>query len=168
MMIDDNDSLDRKNWDEIKIDGWFTALIPPDWEVEDDNEVVIFDPDGFGELTISLIATKSRRGRKKEKAFGVISGWAEELGFLDNSEITMFKRSRALLIASAEFTVDEPEGELAYWRIFPVIGEKIALDISYSCPVEDRDREEAVIEAIIDSIRLIEPKEEPLTQGQRS
>jgi len=166
-MFDDNNSSDRNNWDEIKIDGWFTALIPPDWEVEDDNEVIIFDPDGFGELTISLITANGRRGRKKEKAFGVISGWAEELGFHDNGEVIMFKRNRELLIASAEFTAEEPEGELVYWRIFPVIGERIALDVSYSCPVEDRDREDSVIESIVDSIKLLEPKEEPLPQSQR-
>jgi len=166
-MFKDNSSIDRSAWDEIKIDGWFTALIPPDWEVEDDHEVVIFDPDGFGELSISMIANIPRGG-KKQRASDVISGWAEELGSADGREIIMFKRSRNLLIASAEFTADEPEGEIVYWRIFPIIGEKIALDVSYSCPVEDRDREEAIIEAIIDSIRLIEPKEEPLTQEKRS
>lgn len=163
----ENSNIDTGKWDEIKIDGWFTALIPPDWEVEDNDEIVIFDPDGFGELSINLM-TGAARGRKRQKAFSAVSSWAEELGFHDSNEITMFKRSRNLLIASAEFTSSEPEGELVYWRIFPVIGEKMALDISYSCPVEDRDREEAIIEAIIGSIRLIEPKEEPLTHGHPS
>lgn len=162
-MIANNDNIDKSSWDEIKIDGWFTAMIPPDWEVEDDREVIIFDPNGFGELSISLIDHESR-GRKKQRASRVITGWAKELGLHNGCEVTIFKRSRDLLIASAEFMSDEPEGEFVYWRIFPVIGEKSALDVSYSCPVEDRDREENVIEAIVDSIRLLEPQELPLAR----
>lgn len=162
-MRNDREVIDRSSWDEIKIDGWFTALIPSNWEVEDDHEVIIFDPEGFGELSISLI-NRGLRGRKKQKASRVIAGWAAELGLFNGQEVTMFKRSRDLLITSAEFTSDEPEGEFVYWRIFPVIGEKSSLDVSYSCPVEDRDREEAIIEAIVDSIKLIEPVERPLTK----
>ena len=158
-----HENIDKSSWDEIKIDGWFTALIPSNWEVEDDHEVIIFDPDGFGELSISLIENETR-GRKRQRASRVISGWASELGLHNSQGVTMFKRNRDILITSAEFTSDEPEGELVYWRIFPVIGEKSALDVSYSCPVEDRDREEAVIEAIVESIKLLEPKEQPLTR----
>jgi hypothetical protein len=134
--------------------------------VEDDRDIIIFDPNGFGELTISIV-TNMTGLRKRQKASHVISDWAEELGIYHSREITVFKRNRDLLVVSAEFMADEPEGELIYWRIFPVIGDKIALDVSYSCPVEDRDREETVIETIVDSIRLIEPKEEPSIQGQR-
>ncbi len=161
--MSNNESIDKSSWDEIKIDGWFTAMIPPEWEVEDDHEVIIFDPNGFGELSISLVENESR-GRKKQRASRVISGWANELGLQNGYEVTMFKRSRDLLIASAEFISDEPDGEFVYWRIFPVIGEKSALDVSYSCPVEDRDREESIIEAIIDSIRLLEPQEQQLAR----
>jgi len=160
-------SMDTSAWDEIKIDGWFTALIPPEWEVEDDREVLIFDPNGFGEMSVSLVSRDKQKG-KRQRAAAVISGWADELGSHDEYEIIMFKRSRDLLIASAEFTSSEPEGELIYWRIFPVIGEKRALDINYSCPVEDREREEDIIEAIVNSVRLIEPKEEPLIKERTS
>lgn len=157
---------DRGSWDEIKIDGLFSALIPPNWEVDDDRDVIIFDPNGFGELTISVVANMTGL-RKRHKASHVIAEWAEELGIHGRGEVTVFKRSRDLLITSAEFMADEPEGELIYWRIFPVIGDKIALDVSYSCPVEDRDREETIVEAIVDSIKLMEPKEVPSIQGQQ-
>lgn len=166
-MANESAIIDRSSWDEVKIDGCFKALVPPDWEVEEDNDVVIYDPDGFGELSISVVE-RAFHGGKKRRATRVISGWAEELGISFGQQVTMFKRSRDLLIASAEFTTDEPEGEVVYWRIFPVIGERMTLDISYSCPVEDRDREEAIIEGIIDSIVLIEPREAPLPQGHRS
>jgi hypothetical protein len=151
----DQYKIDRSSWDEIHIDGWFRALIPPNWEVEDDEQVVVFDPSGFGEMTISLF-NNAGRNSKKEKAANMISDWAEELGLLNTCEVSIFKRTRDLLIASAECVSDEPEGEIVYWRIFPVIGGRITLDISYSCPLEDRDREEMVVEAIVDSIELIE------------
>lgn len=152
----DQYKIDRSSWDEIHIDGWFKALIPPNWEVEDDEEVIVFDPSGFGEMSINLF-TNVGRNSKKQKASNMMSDWAEELGLLDACEVSIFKRTRDLLIASAEFVSDEPEGEIVYWRIYAVIGEKISLDISYSCPLEDRNREEAVIEGIVDSIELIEP-----------
>lgn len=148
--------IDRSSWDEIHIDGCFKALIPPHWEVEDDDEVIVFDPSGFGEMSINLF-TDVGRNSKKQKASDMISDWAEELGLLNGYEVSIFKRTRNLLIASTEFVSNEAEGEIVYWRIFPVIGGKITLDISYSCPLEDRDREEAVIEGIVDSIELIEP-----------
>ncbi len=155
MKVDIN-KIDRSSWDEIHIDGCFKALIPPSWEVEDDDEVIVFDPSGFGELSINLF-TNVGRNSKKQKASNMISDWAEELGLLNGYEVLIFKRTRNLLIAASEFVSHEAEGEIVYWRIFPVIGGKITLDISYSCPLEDRDREEAVIEGIVDSIELIEP-----------
>ncbi len=124
--------------------------------MEDDDEVIVFDPSGFGELSINLF-TNVGRNSKKQKASNMISDWAEELGLLNGYDVLIFKRTRNLLIAASEFVSHETEGEIVYWRIFPVIGGKITLDISYSCPLEDRDREEAVIEGIVDSIELIEP-----------
>jgi hypothetical protein len=149
--------IDRSSWDEIHINGCFKALIPPHWEVEDDDEVIVFDPSGFGEMSINLFTNVSRES-KKQKATNMISDWAEELNLLSGYEISILKRTRHLLIASAEFVSDEPEGEVVYWRIFSLIGGKITLDISYSCPLEDSDREEAVVEGIVDSIELIEPR----------
>lgn len=153
----DQYKIDRSSWDEINIDGWFKTLIPPNWEVEDDDQVMVFDPSGFGEMSINLF-TNVGRISKKQKASNMICGWVEELGLLNGYEVSIFKRTRHLLIASAEFVTDEPEGEIVYWRIFPVIGGKITLDISYSCSLEDRDREETIIEGIIDSIELVEPE----------
>ncbi len=152
----DQYKIDRSSWDEIHIDGWFKALIPPNWEVEDDDEVIVFDPSGFGEVSINLF-TNVGRNSKKQKASNMISDWAEELNLLNGYEVSVFKRTCSLLITSTEFVSDEPEGEIVYWRIFPVIGEKITLDVNYSCPLEDRDREEVVIEGIVDSIELLEP-----------
>jgi hypothetical protein len=162
----DQYKIDRSSWDEIYIDGWFKALIPPEWEVEDDEQVVVFDPSGFGEMTISLFDDPAPNS-KKEKATKMISGWAEELGLLDACEVSIFKRTRDLLIASAECVSDEPEGEIVYWRIFSVIGGEIALDISYSCPLEDRDREETIIEGIVDSIELNEAGSGPRIPRRR-
>ncbi len=154
----DQDKTDRNSWDEIQIDGWFKALVPPSWEVEDDDqEVVIFDPGGFGELSIALLRISGSES-KKERASEIISAWAEELKWQSSREIAIFKRTRDILTVSAETIADEPEGEIVYWRVFAVIGRRVALDIGYCCPVEDRDREEAVIEGIVDSIRLIEPE----------
>ena len=147
--------IDRSSWDEINIDGWFKALIPPTWEVDDEDEIVIFDPEGLGELNISFLEKFNGRG-KRDIANEIISGWAEELGQLMDFESTIIKRSKSLLIMSAEFISDEPEGEIEFWRIFALIGNKIALDINYSCGIEDRSREESVIEGIIDSIELYE------------
>jgi hypothetical protein len=154
----DQDKTDRNSWDEIQIDGWFRALVPPNWEVEDDDqEVVIFDPSGFGELSIALLSISGAES-KKERASEIISAWANELSWEPRRESAIFKRTRDILTVSAETIADEPEGEIVYWRVFAVIGRRIALDIGYCCPVEDRDREENVIEGIIDSIRLIEPE----------
>jgi hypothetical protein len=148
---------DRNSWDEIQIDGWFKAQVPPSWEVEeDDDEVIIFDPSGFGELSIALLSISGVES-KRQKASEIISAWAEELKWQSTQDIAIFKRTRDILTVSAETIADEPEGEIVYWRVFAVIGRRIALDIGYCCPVEDRDREEAVIEGIVDSIRLAEP-----------
>jgi hypothetical protein len=157
MEIDQN-RTDRDSWDEIQIDGWFKALVPPSWEVEDDDqEVVVFDPAGFGELSIALVSISGGES-KKQRASEIISAWTEELNWQSRREVAIFKRTRDILTVSAETIADEPEGEIVYWRVFAVIGRKIALDIGYCCPVEDRDREEAIIEGIVDSIRLIEPE----------
>jgi hypothetical protein len=151
----DQHIIDRSSWDEINIDGWFKALIPPTWEVDDDEDVVIFDPGGVGELNISFLEKAKDRG-KRDIANEIILGWAEELGHEYDYEISIIKRNKDILIASADFTADEPEGEIGFWRIYAVVGNKITLDINYSCEVEDRDREEGIIEGIVDSIRLTE------------
>jgi hypothetical protein len=151
----DQHIIDRSSWDEINIDGWFRALVPPTWEVDDDEDVVIFDPDGFGELDITFLDKTEGRG-KRDIANEIISGWAEELGHEYDYEVSIIKRNKDLLIASADFIADEPEGEIGYWRIFAVVGNKIALDINYTCEIVDRDREERIIDGIIDSIRLTE------------
>ena len=151
----DQHIIDRSSWDEINIDGWFKALIPPNWEVDDEEDVIIFDPDGFGELNISFLEKADGRG-KRDIAHEIVAGWAEEFGHELDYETSIIKRSKELLIVSSEFITDEPEGEIEYWRIFAVIGNKLALDVNYSCNVEDRDREEGIIEGIIDSIELTE------------
>jgi len=162
----DQHIIDRGSWDEINIDGWFKALIPPSWEVDDEDDVVIFDPDGFGELNINFLEKTNGRS-KKDIAVEIISGWAEELGQRENYETSILKRNKDLLIASSEFIADEPEGEVEYWRIFAVIGKKVALDVSYSCEIEDRDREEQIIEGIVDSIQLKEDGNIPSQSSRR-
>ncbi len=149
----DHRIIDRSSWDEINIDGWFKALIPPTWEVDDEEDVIIFDPDGFGELNITFLERTTGR-TKRDVAGDIITGWAEELSQFSGYEANIVKRSKDLLVATAEFTADEPEGEVEFWRIFAVVGDKVALDINYSCDVEDRDREERIVEGIIDSIQL--------------
>jgi hypothetical protein len=150
----DHRIIDRSSWDEINIDGWFKALIPPTWEVDDEEDVIIFDPGGFGELNITFLERTAGRS-KRDIAAEIVAGWAEEFGQFIDYEANIVKRSKDLLIVSAEFTADEPEGDVEYWRIFAVVGDKIALDINYSCDIEDRNREERIVEGIIDSIQLI-------------
>jgi hypothetical protein len=151
----DQHIIDRSSWDEINVDGWFRALIPPTWEVDDEEEVIIFDPDGVGELNISFLERGNGRG-KRDIANEIISSWAEELGHEFDYEINIIKRNKDLLIVSADFIAVEADGEIEFWRIFAVIGSKIALDINYNCEVKNRDREEKIIEGIVDSIRLTE------------
>lgn len=153
--------IDKSAWDEIHVDGWFKGLIPPNWEIEDDEEVIIFDPLGFGEMRLSMFVKNSRKN-KKQRAFEIISDWEAELGPSYRKEISIFKRRRGLFALSAEFIGSEPDGEMIFWRIFPVMGEKVSLDISYSCPLEDRSREEAILEYIVDSIALLEPSPEKI------
>jgi hypothetical protein len=145
--------IDRSSWDEINIDGWFKALIPPSWEVDDEEDVLMFDPEGFGELNITFLERGAGRS-KREIAEEIVDGWAEELDQFNGYDVNILKRSKDILILSSDFMADEPEGEIQYWRIFAVVGDKIALDINYSCDVEDREREEMVVEGIVDSIRL--------------
>ena len=151
--------LDSSSWDEIRIEGWFNGLLPPEWEIEEDDEVVLFDPAGFGELRVSFIINKTSKS-KKERAMEIISEWRDELNSHFDNDISVLKRTRHVFSLSAEFTASETEGDLIFWRIIPVIGKKISLDISYSCAVEDRDREENIVDAIVDSIRLLEPSME--------
>lgn len=147
--------IDRSSWDEINIEGWCKALIPPTWEVDDEGEIIVFDPDGFGELNFNFLE-KSNDKSKKETATEIIESWAEELGQEYNYEMNIIKRSKNLLIVSADFVSNEPEGEVEFWRIFAVVGNEIALDVNYNCEVEDRDREERIIEGIVDSIQIID------------
>jgi len=151
----DQHIIDRSSWDEINIDGWFKALIPPNWEVDDEEDVIIFNPDGFGELNISFLEKTANR-TKRAIAGEIIAGWAEELGQQLEYESSIIKRNKNVLIMTGEFISDDTEGEIEYWRIFAIIGNKIALDINYNCDIEDRDREESIIEGIIDSIELFE------------
>ncbi len=155
-MRNERAELDISEWDEIHVDGWFKGLIPPDWEIEDDEEVIIFDPAGFGELRISMFV-KNNNKNKKQRAAEIIRDWEAELGGSYKKDVSVFKRRRGLFSLSAEFIGTESDGEMIFWRVFPVIGEKVSLDISYSCPLEDRISEEAIVENIIDSIALLEP-----------
>ena len=159
--------IDRSSWDEINIDGWFKALIPPTWDYDDDDEsdLVIFNPDGVGELNITFLEKAVGRG-KREIANEIISGWAEELGQEYNIETSIIKRTKDLLIISAEFIADEPEGEVEFWRIYAVVGSKIVLDVNYNCEVEDRSLEEKIVEGIVDSIRLQEKGDIIVTVNQ--
>ena len=152
----DRSKIDSSSWDEIRIEGWFTGLLPPEWEIEEDDEVVLFDPAGFGEMRVSFIINKTSKS-KKERATEIISEWREELDCHFDNDVSVLKRTRHVFSLSAEFTASEAEGDLIFWRVIPVIGNKISLDISYSCAVEDRDREENIVDAIVDSIRLLEP-----------
>ncbi len=154
----DQIQIDKSSWDEIHVDGWFKGLIPPEWEIEDDDEVIIYDPTGFGELRLNMFVKNNNRSRK-QRAFDVVREWAKELGPSYEKEVSFFKRRRGLIALTAEFVGNEPDGEMIFWRIFPVVGEKLSLDISYSCSLEDRNREETIIENIIDSITLLEPVE---------
>jgi len=152
--------IDRSSWDEISIDGWFKAQIPPNWEMDDSEEdVMIFDPNGFGEICVNFLE-KNLEDSKKEAAVELIEDWSKQLGLTNGNgnEITMFKRSKDLLVMTSEFIAEEPEGEIEFWRIYAVVGKVKVLDVSYSCPVEDRDREEALIDGIVDSITLVEPE----------
>lgn len=157
-MKNDRAKIDKSSWDEIHVDGWFRGLIPPEWEIEDDDEVLIYEPNGFGEIRINMFV-KNNNKNKKQRAGEILSEWADELGPSYDKEVSIFKRTRGLLAMSAEFIGSEPDGEMIYWRMFPVIGEKVSLDISYSCSLEDRDREDNIVENIIDSIVLLEPVE---------
>lgn len=155
----DRSELDSNKWDEIQIEGWFKALLPPSWEIEEDDEVVLFDPAGFGELRVSFLINKTNKS-KKERAQDIINDWKEELDSQYDDDIAVLKRTRKLFVLSAEITASEPEGDLIFWRIVPIIGNRISLDIGYSCPVEDREREEEIVDTIVDSITLLEPAEQ--------
>ncbi len=145
--------IDRSSWDEISIDGWFKALMPGNWMIDDEEEVILFDPDGYGELNINFLEKSQEKG-KKEIAAEVIESWAEELGQEFNYEIELVKRTKDLLIVSAELITDEMEGEVEYWKIYAVIGKNIVLDINYNCDVNDRKREEDIVDGIVDSIQI--------------
>ncbi len=166
----DQHIIDRSSWDEINIDGWFKALIPPSWDYDyddddDDSDLVIFNPDGVGELNVTFLEKAVGRG-KREIASEIVSGWAEEFGQEYNYDTSIVKRNRDLLIVSAEFIADEPEGEIEFWRIYAVVGSKIVLDINYSCGIEDRSLEEKIVEGIVDSIRLQEEGDIIVTVNQ--
>src|SRR4030065_1545752 len=96
----DHHIIDRSSWDEINIDGWFKALIPPTWEVDDEDDVIIFDPEGFGELNITFLERTIGRS-KRDVAGDIIAGWAEELDQYDVYEANIVKRSKEVLIVSA-------------------------------------------------------------------
>ena len=155
MKDNDQTKIDMSSWDEIHVDGWFRGLIPAEWEIEDEEEVVIFDPAGFGEIRMNMFVKNDNKSRK-QRASEIIREWSNELGPSYDREVSYFKRRREILALSAEYIGSEPDGEMVYWRIFPLIGEKLALDISYSCSLEDRDRERIIVENIIDSISLLE------------
>ena len=157
-MKHDQVKIDKSFWDEIHVDGWFKGLIPPEWEIEDDDEVIIYDPTGFGELRLNMFVKNNNRTRK-QRAFDIVREWAKELGPSYEKEVSFLKRRRGFIALSAEFVGSEPDGEMIFWRVFPVVGEKLSLDISYSCSLEDRNREESIIENIIDSGTLLEPVE---------
>jgi hypothetical protein len=154
-MKHDQLKIDKSSWDEIHVDGWFKALIPPEWEIEDDEEVIIYDPTGCGELRLNMFIKNDNKG-KKQRAFDIMNQWTRELGTTYENTVSFFKRRRSYMVLSGEFAGSEPDGEMVYWRIFPFVGEKLSLDISYSCSLEDRNREELIIENIIDSITLTE------------
>ena len=157
-MSHDKLKIDKSSWDEIHVDGWFKGLIPPEWEIEDDDEVIIYDPTGFGEIRLNMFVKNNKKSRK-QRAFDIIREWAKELGPSYEREVSFFKRRRGYMVLSAEFVGSEPDGEMVFWRIFPFMGENLSLDISYSCSLEDRSREESIIENIIDSISLVEKAE---------
>ena len=154
--------IDRTSWDEVCFEGYFKALIPPTWEIEGEDEILLFDPEGCGELAVSVLKRVYWAG-KRQVANQVIEDWAQELK-QQPSEKIFFKRTAQLLVIAAEFVGIEPEGDISYWRVFAIVGDRFALDVSYSCDIELRNEEAALVEAVVDSVRLAESPRRPLAR----
>lgn len=129
---------------EIESDWWF-LLLPDEWQSEqDDDSILVFDEDELGCISLSTLAADS--GKPADE--NALKALLKDLGYDPAA-------GKACTVAEDwrgwQFETIEEGDYIREWFLF---GGGLILLVSYSCAEEDRSMDVAVVDEILDSLRL--------------
>jgi hypothetical protein len=130
--------------------GWFTLEVPEDWEATTEDCVTTLR--GVASVgTVYFSGARHVRGR--QQSFGgadFLSRFLTSIGLpVPESEIPGTELSSGHRVYTFEY-----EGNGVSWRYWSVTDDETALLISYVCATEDAGQEDAIIDAMVASVRL--------------
>lgn len=125
---------------EFRTDLW-TALLPDDWIGEEDEEgVLLYNPDGPGELQITV----------SEKEEGLVD--EEDLEYFAAELVEDGIESRIVRVGEFQGLLFEYDEEDAHWREWYLAYDELFFYVTYNCDLADRHAEDHVVQDILKSI----------------
>lgn len=125
---------------EFRTDLW-TAQLPDDWIGEEDEDgVLLYNPDGAGELQVTV----------SEKEDGLVD--EEDLEYFAEELIEDGIESRIVRVGEFQGLLFEYDEEDAYWREWYLAYDELFFYVTYNCDLADRHTEDHVVQDILKSI----------------
>lgn len=134
--------------------GWFKLSIPDPWEVDEDEEpLALYEPDGTGAVQITAKSPEARKPGERIDVFLLMRGFLHQVGV--EIEETAAKRysKNGLDWAYTEYEAESGEGPV-FWRLWFATNHDIFVFLTYACRAEDKERERAVVDGVVDSLVL--------------
>lgn len=130
---------------------WWIIDLPEEWEAEQDEEtIVISDPDGVGVLEITAL------GRDEAEVAGSLEAAGRDL--LPPDAATQRCRLAGLDALYCTYTEDE-----AAVRDWLALSDDLLLLVTYSCGMDDRGLDDAIIDEILQTLELKQASTEPVS-----
>lgn len=125
---------------EFQTDLW-TAQIPDDWDGEEDEEgVLLYNPDGVGELQITV----------SEKEDGLVD--EEDLEYFAADLLGDGMPQRIVRVGELQGLYFEYEEEDAWWREWYLAYDELFFYVTYNCDLVDKHSEDATVQDILKSV----------------
>ncbi len=137
--------------------GWFRCVLPDGWTVDESEEPLsIYRPDGAGALQVTVQAIRPLKPGEKIDVALMLSSFLRSTGVDPDAAPVRRRRGPGLDWAFAEHAGEAPEGGgRALWRVWMATNHDIVAFLTYACAEEDRDRERAEVDRILDSLELL-------------
>ncbi|HEX7031346.1 MAG TPA: hypothetical protein VF254_12185 [Gammaproteobacteria bacterium] len=125
---------------EFRTELW-TAKLPDDWVGEEDEDgVLLYNPDGPGELQVTV----------SEKEDGLVD--EEDLEYFAEELVEDGIESRIVRVGEFQGLLFEYDEEDAYWREWYLAYDELFFYVTYNCDLADRHAEDPVVQDILKSI----------------
>jgi hypothetical protein len=130
-------------------EGWFSIEIPEGWQLDESRESIsIFNPNGFGAFTISLLSSidpTSKDGCYVARRFAAQRGWEVP------DKAFRLETRKGESICSFEYNTSD--GPIEYWLVSSFRAPHRAALLTYTCLFADRSKESLQRHQICESFR---------------